>query len=718
MLQFMITLSNYAQEEISQRVWSWLQEHFKNDEGICYYKHPIMKTNGEASTVPDFTIFTRTNHPLIIKCLPYQLDDIERADEDGWVMSGKKIEPIWELIVFQKGLRRQLSDDRLRNRLKPKVVLALPLIMKNDFEEKCGSILDNTQVIWADGDTTVLTDTLKPILSDEEWAYVETVSQGLPLSQTENSYLENITTLGSAIRRLHAQIRLLDDEQKKAAIQVAPGPQRIRGLAGTGKTVLLAMKAANLHLRYPDSKILFTFNTRSLYNQARQLISDYYRTRSGGVEPNWKQLHIRHGWGGRDRPGVYSELCDREGIQFRSYSQSYPFQRCYADALKATIKSQYDYILVDEAQDFPAEFFRILYRLSHSPHQIYWAYDELQSLSSIAVPNPEDLFGRDRDGHPYVSLSGNDYPGGIEKDFVLHRSYRCPRKILMLAHALGLGLYSARSCIQMLGDKASWKSIGYEVESGQFQTGEEVVITRPLANSPNHMSDIYQDQDLVTTTVFQSRETELSWVAASISQDIRKEGVLHEQIIVISLNKKKSNEYLEVIQELLKKLDVPSIIPGSKDSKDEFAKKGYVTLATVHKAKGNEAYVVYVLGFDSLYEYLEEIESRNRAFTSITRSKALVRITGTGKNMEDAKREVDKILADFPKFKFLFPDMNKIRRLDAENSKRYKEVRIGHKSVNQLMELSPEALATLASRDPRAVEEAIKRLTEAQHEHQ
>ena len=83
-------------------------------------------------------------------------------------------------------------------------------------------------------------------------------------------------TLGSAMRIFDRQIKTLDWEQEKVAIQIAPGPQRVRGLAGTGKTVLLAMKVANIHKHYPNARVLFTFHTKSLYDQARHLIEQFY----------------------------------------------------------------------------------------------------------------------------------------------------------------------------------------------------------------------------------------------------------------------------------------------------------------------------------------------------------------------------------------------------------------------------------------------------------
>lgn len=706
MIKFVITLSDFNQEATSQTVKRWLEEHFKDEDGVCYYKYPIIKT--DEGFVPDFTVFTSTNHPLIISCFPYQISDIDYIDEAIWSVDQIDLDPpSWNLERFQRGLKKQLREELLHSRLKPKAILALPLITQHDFEERFGPILSedkNIHLVWADGNTSAFHHPLEQALSDEEWLATKTISQGLPPRKSLTMTPVNINTLGLAVKKLDTQIRSLDDEQVKVATQIAPGPQRIRGLAGTGKTVLLAMRAANIHLGNPHSKILFTFNTQSLYNQAKALISEFYRTRSGGTDPDWSKIHIRHAWGGFRRPGVYYELCLRQGAQPLRYANGVTLRTCCNHALTSPINPEYDYILVDEAQDFPKEFFQVLYKLSHKPYRIYWAYDELQSLSSLEIPKPEDLFGVNEDGKPRVSLLGEDYPGGIEKDFVLHRSYRCPRKVLMLAHALGLGLYSSRGPIQMLGDKGSWMSIGYEVEAGQLQTGEEVIISRPAINSPNRIEEIYSGQELVMVNTFRDRDAELDWVADSVRKDVQEEGVAPEQIIVIALNGKQVSDIFSPLGRRLRAYQIAYIVPGFQGGKDEFAKPGHVTLSTVYKAKGNEAYIVYILGFEYLYDYSGEIGGRNQAFTSITRSKAWVRITGIGKKMESVKLEIDKILADFPKFKFIFPDKKSFRSLDAENSRRRRVVSGGNRSLRALSEIgenNPEALEAL---DPEILE--------------
>lgn len=66
------------------------------------------------------------------------------------------------------------------------------------------------------------------------------------------------STLGGLLEKLEIEIAIFDKKQKFAAITQIDGPQRIRGLAGSGKTVVLAMKAAMIHLRNPEAKILIT----------------------------------------------------------------------------------------------------------------------------------------------------------------------------------------------------------------------------------------------------------------------------------------------------------------------------------------------------------------------------------------------------------------------------------------------------------------------------
>jgi len=717
--------SGYDQDVASQIVWKKIDEVFKDDEGFCYYKDTLIASN--SGTLPELVVYSRANEPLIVRCLAYKLEEINEVVDDVWVINNEEIDsPVLEMDDFEIKLRNKFDEDRvLRQKLKVHVLLALPLISKADFLLKFGDVITDVQVLWGDFEQNELKIPLTNPLDDLEWRVLSSIAQGIrPLRTGLSGRLPTKKkALGEVVRELEKHIALFDIDQESAAKKIAPGIQRIRGLAGTGKTVLLAMRAAEIHRRYPDKKILFTFNTQSLYNQARKLITNFYRFRASD-DPNWEMLHIRHAWGGRNRPGVYYDLCGRQGTtpltlnDVKHIRSKSPFQICCESALTNPILPEYDFILVDEAQDFPNEFFQILRRLAFPPFQICYAYDELQSIYSWEIPKTEDMFGLDENGKPYVVFDGEDYPGNIEKEFILNRSYRCPQPVLMLAHAIGLGIYSPYGCVQMLDSENSWNALGYELRSGKLTKGENVELFRPPTNSPNQVAELYDgEQPILLNKEFSNRLEELEWIATSIVNDIRVEKVSPEDIIVISLDSRLAKNYMSNLQMLLVQQNIASNIPGLVDDTAAFMESGKVTLSTINRAKGNESPIVYIMSFDALYDYVDSIENRNRAFTSISRSKAWVRITGVGPKMKQANNEISKIRADYPWFKFIFPDMDAIRRLDSETAKRRKKLDKGKASLAGLLNLDKDALAALIQTNPKLFEELSKKLEEAKREH-
>ena len=72
--------------------------------------------------------------------------------------------------------------------------------------------------------------------------------------------------------------------------------QRIRGLAGSGKTIVLALKVAYLHTQNPDWRIGVTFNTRSLKEQFKRFINNFTIEQTG-AEPDWENIDILNAWG-------------------------------------------------------------------------------------------------------------------------------------------------------------------------------------------------------------------------------------------------------------------------------------------------------------------------------------------------------------------------------------------------------------------------------------
>ncbi len=106
----------------------------------------------------------------------------------------------------------------------------------------------------------------------------------------------NAQTPGAKLKRLEDSIATLDHRQHKAVLETVEGVQRIRGLAGSGKTIVLALKAAYLHTQYPDWRIAVTFNTRSSKPSSSGSSPIFVLSR---VVKNrdWTKIRVINAWG-------------------------------------------------------------------------------------------------------------------------------------------------------------------------------------------------------------------------------------------------------------------------------------------------------------------------------------------------------------------------------------------------------------------------------------
>ena len=104
------------------------------------------------------------------------------------------------------------------------------------------------------------------------------------------------------------------------------------------------------------------------------------------------------------------------------------------------------------------------------------------------------------------------------------------------------------------------------------------------------------------------------------------------------------------------------------------------------------------MGFDHLYDYVNFVETRNKAFTSITRSKGWCRISGIGSNMEKAIKEIKDIIKNVPRFEFTYPTSDKIARKlsNEEHARRIQTKKEGEKSIDNLLNIEDEFFSNLS----------------------
>jgi len=229
------------------------------DEAIFYYEFPLFRDFQRRRLVPQVMIVAK-NLGVAIVGAP-ATGDPETVEEIS--------ESLLELdsLLFAKLLKSP-------TRRHASVVNIHCLVYGTDHTIEGITTLPNDAAV-----ADFLRDNATDPLTDKQFQSLISVVEGgsAITALVERDIPQGEESKGGALRRLESHLANFDKDQRLAAIAVVDGPQRIRGLAGSGKTVILCMKAAQIHLRDPDAKIALTFYTRSLYELIKETITRFYR---------------------------------------------------------------------------------------------------------------------------------------------------------------------------------------------------------------------------------------------------------------------------------------------------------------------------------------------------------------------------------------------------------------------------------------------------------
>ncbi|MEG3911503.1 ATP-binding domain-containing protein [Microcoleus sp. w2-18bC1] len=535
---------------------------------------------------------------------------------------------------------------------------------------------DEYPVIISDSELTKYLEKLEWPSSSEYFEELNSVIQAMTSIRKRNqrTYVKQKDSRGAKLYKLEESIANLDRNQSAAVIETVEGVQRIRGLAGSGKTIVLALKTAYLHAKHPDWNIAVTFNTRSLKGQFKQLINAFTFEHKS-EEPDWEKVKIIHAWGSPSIEGIYYEFCKRHNIEYRDLNSAktmakygQEFDRVCEEALNKIKNYQryYDAILIDEAQDFSKHFLRLCYEILKAPKRMVYAYDELQNLNKKTMESPEVIFGKDAHGKPLVQLQNKR--GEPKQDIILEKCYRNSRPILTSAHALGFGIYRNEGLIQMFENAGLWRDIGYEVEAGSLEDGKFVKLSRTNNTSPKFLESHSPIEDLIRLKSFDSNKTQIEWLINEIEKNLKEDELKGDDIMVIHSNPLTTREAVGDARALLFEKGINSNLAGVTTSPDDFFREETITFTSINRAKGNEAAMIYVINAQECFSGYELARKRNILFTAMTRSKAWLRVLGYGENMRGLVEEFNKIREKKFVLEFTYPteeerkEMNLINR--------------------------------------------------------
>lgn len=251
----------------------------------------------------------------------------------------------------------------------------------------------------------------------------------------------------SLLEKIKRKILLFDGDQTRFVYNQPEKQQiRIQGLSGTGKTELLLHKLKEVYVKDGNSRIAFTCHNKVLADSLKRRIPDFFNFMKVEQQIKWNErLWCVHAWGSQNDPnsGTYRRICEHYGLPFHRFSRYMSFDTACSEALRqlrlvdpSERDFAFDYVFIDESQDFPDSFFELCREATRAT--VYIAGDIFQSIFDERIVDE------------------------IQPDFLLSKCYRTDPRTLMFAHALGMGLFEDRKLRWLEDDE--WKACGYIVE--------------------------------------------------------------------------------------------------------------------------------------------------------------------------------------------------------------------------------------------------------------
>lgn len=503
------------------------------------------------------------------------------------------------------------------------------------------------------------------------------IQKAYNLSSDDDREVSSKDTLGYKLKERNTYIGNYDSTQFNMVESDIKTHQRIRGLAGSGKTILMLKKIARTHYMYPKLDLAFIFYTKSLKEDVIKKFKRFYKDYDRFNEPNMQKVKIYHAWGGKGNKGFYSEICELINCSPLTYgdlkNQTDPFDFACKELLMKLDENEnnnfFDMIFIDEAQDFSLSFFKLCLKVLKKEVAeiknriktgfLIYAYDELQSLrEDVTIPTKNQIFGKN-----------------IEcEDINLSISYRTPVEILVSAHAIGLGVYrkienNEEISLVNFVDKKTLVDMGYINENGEINEGEKVKLKRI-----EEKKGIEIDKPLS----FETENDEYTAVVENILELLENQDVKTQDIMIIDLDQhylqRDYEEFSKIFYEKIsekEKLKNISLNLVDKNNPNRVKIENCITYTTIYRAKGNEANLVFVLNCDSISLSSRNSVARNKIFTAMTRAKWKVWLYG--KEMNEYSYEIEKVKESDYKLEFIYPTKEQRKKIKQLGDKEEKD---------------------------------------------
>jgi superfamily I DNA and RNA helicase len=354
-----------------RRIETFISE--MGDEIVGYVEPDI------AGQHPDFLLFSKTRGVLIVEVKDYREDRLKTIRKSGdWEhFNGKEIinisNPFDQIYQYWRSVMSRVNHCGFPSNIDVPVV---QLVCFSQISEKSRISMDLEQlcpkkVKSCYAESIRLNRKFKEMLS-VKWSHKIQLSDRqfevlrsniTPFSRLPTIEQANLSEPYSVDRN----ILLLDPEQERIARNLGDGHRLVFGVAGSGKTVILAARVRLLAQRHSDWDILVLCYNRLLRDLLYQLIipQDYEANITVNTFHSWARNFILS-----CNSGISQRYKTLESEHENSGDMNDFFKNIVPSLLSDVVESaqtiRYDAILIDEGQDFQQEWYQAMMPLLNS----------------------------------------------------------------------------------------------------------------------------------------------------------------------------------------------------------------------------------------------------------------------------------------------------------------------------------------------------------------
>lgn len=583
-----------------KRVFRCLRDALLPDENyIVWYEPKTVKKR------PDFLVWSHEWGLLVIEVKGWNINTIVQANPDRWIIDRDNIEVTHESpaeqarrcfigykeLIQQSPMLRHLSGHD-KGRMKFPIgycVIFTQITTKQARENHLDVTLGATKCLFSDD----LSDDFEPKASQR--AFISKLKQAFPVKfpfrPLEADELKTLRYLifpevriqsvrANAACALRTQqqtemIRALDLEQERTAKSILEGHRILKGVAGSGKTLVVSCRAKYLKKLKPEWRVLIVCYNMSLCQYLEQLLAVSEGEPSQGIE-----VYHYHGLVKMLTGANLRKLSSESNPQWDSRIGTILREEIAGGRLT----HKYNAILIDEGQDFAIEWLQSLTEL----------LDETSDSLLFCLDPAQNIFGRK------VSFKSVGIKVQGKRPISLKKSYRNTAEILSVARTFS----KVQDTKVQPDEDAAIESEVFPVDADQHGPLPQIVCGKSIPEQIHAILDI----------IYQATESgTYSWCDIAV---LNAEFGFARDFSDAFRSRFGDDKLYWVTKSRENKLNLDLSSPSVK-------------LSTIESAKGMEFRLVFLVGLDLLpRSERDEIDERKLAYVGLTRAQDMLYIFG------------------------------------------------------------------------------------------